>query len=48
MRLLTVVRTPRCPACTEDMLCVACYLDLQTLDQLEDAREAELEGYQDA
>ncbi len=37
-----------CPSCTDDMTCVACYLDMKQLDDLEADREIDLEGYGDA
>ena len=36
-----------CPACTDDMVCVACFLDMKQLTDMEDDRVIELEGYID-
>ena len=39
---------PACPSCTEETVCVSCYLDEQHVEHLEDdRRELDLEGYID-
>ena len=40
----TIEHSP-CPACGPDLLCVACYLDAQTLTQLDEDHLLTLEGY---
>lgn len=34
-----------CPSCTDMALCVACYLDMRYMANMDEEREIELEGY---
>ena len=36
-----------CEACTDETVCVSCYLDEKHVESLEDDRELDLEGYID-
>ena len=42
-----LIRLTECAACTEDIICVSCYLDLRQIKEMEEEREIELEGYID-
>jgi hypothetical protein len=46
-RLATANKQPSraCPACTEDVQCVACFLDMQQLARMEDDALMVMEGY---
>lgn len=46
MGKLVHLSKPVCPSCTEETVCVACYLDEKHVESLEDDRVVlDLEGY---